>query len=126
MTVMHLVFSTAAFAAASAFAGPELPGGWAPKFYHGLEAVGSVETLPSGFKGKDASIRLKWESGAMKFFSPRSTAYFLQGHGVRSRPRPAGRSGCVTTPTTCSWASLRMPFRHIAEASDDPMKTILI
>ena len=42
-------------------------GGWAPKFYPGLEAVGSVEWVPGGFKGKVEAVRLKWESGAMKF-----------------------------------------------------------
>ena len=41
--------------------------GWVPKFYSGLEAVGSVEWIPGGFKGKDDAVRLKWESGAMKF-----------------------------------------------------------
>ena len=39
--------------------------GWSPKFYDGLEAVGAVEVMPGGFKGKEASIRLKWEYGAM-------------------------------------------------------------
>ena len=41
-------------------------------------------------------------SGVMHSLMPRSMAYFRQGHGVSSRPRPAGRSGCVTRPTTCS------------------------
>ena len=80
MTISRLVFCMTAFAAMfAASAGTELPGGWSPKFYHGLEAVGSVEAMPGGFKGKDASIRLKWESGAMKFGIAKDVATELSG-----------------------------------------------
>ena len=65
MKIRHLVFSTTALVAMAAAAEPELPGGWSPKFYHGLEAVGSVELLPRGFKDKAASVRLKWECEAV-------------------------------------------------------------
>jgi hypothetical protein len=41
--------------------------GWAPKFYPGLEAVGSVEWIQGAFNGRGEAVRLKWESGAMKF-----------------------------------------------------------
>ena len=33
--------------------------GWAPKFYPGLEAVGSVECVPNGFKDM-AGNRCQW------------------------------------------------------------------
>ena len=56
-----------------------LPDGWTPKFYHGLEAVGSVECMPMGFKGKSAAIRLKWESGAMKFGAAKEVSTALTG-----------------------------------------------
>ena len=79
MKIRHLMFSAAALAAMAAVANAELPGGWSPKFYHGLEAVGSVETLPSGFKDKDVSIRLKWESGAMKFGIAKDVSTELTG-----------------------------------------------
>ena len=79
MKIRHLMFSAAALAAMVAVAEPELPGGWSPKFYHGLEAVGSVETLPSGFKDKDVSVRLKWESGAMKFGIAKDVSTELTG-----------------------------------------------
>ena len=77
--IRHLVFSAATLAAMAVAAEPELPGGWSPKFYHGLEAVGSVELLPSGFKDKDASVRLKWESGAMKFGIAKDVSTELTG-----------------------------------------------
>ena len=63
-------------------------------------------------------------SGVMHAVMPREAAYARQGHGVRSRPRPAGRSGCVTTPTTCRPGSRSIALRHVAEAEDDPMNTI--
>ena len=53
--------------------------GWAPKFYPGLEAVGSVEWIPGGFNGKDVSVRLKWESGAMKFGVAKTVTTDLTG-----------------------------------------------
>ena len=80
MAISHLVSCMTAFAAMfAASAGTELPGGWSPKFYHGLEAVGSVEAMPGGFKGKEASVRLKWESGAMKFGIAKDVATELSG-----------------------------------------------
>ena len=45
----------------------KLPDGWTPKFYAGLEAVGSVTWKPDAFKGKDGAMRCAWESGALKF-----------------------------------------------------------
>ena len=54
-------------------------GGWAPKFYPGLEAVGSVEWVPGGFKGKIEAVRLKWESGAMKFGVAKEVTTELSG-----------------------------------------------
>lgn len=59
--------------------GNEKNGGWAPKFYPGLEAGGSVEWLPNGYKGKDAAVRLKWESGAMKFGVMKNVTTELSG-----------------------------------------------
>ena len=55
MKIRHLVFSAAVLAAmaAAAEAESELPGGWSPKFYDGLEAVGSVKLIPGGFKDKN-------------------------------------------------------------------------
>lgn len=47
--------------------GEELPDGWSPQFYPGLEAVGSVEWLPKAYKDKAGAIRCVWQSGAMKF-----------------------------------------------------------
>ena len=63
-------------------------------------------------------------SGVMHDVIPRSLAYARQGHGVTPRPRPAGRSGCVTTPTTFRPGSRKIAFRHMAEAADEPIKTI--
>ena len=63
-------------------------------------------------------------SGVMHSTMPRARAYFRHGHGVRSRPRPAGRSGCVTTPTTWRPGSRRIARRHMADACDEPMKTM--
>ncbi len=73
---MSMAVAAALFAANAA---PNLPEGWSPKFYDGLEAVGSVELLPGGFKDKDASVRLKWESGAMKFGIARDASTELSG-----------------------------------------------
>ena len=64
---MKTIVTVLLAAMTAAAAESDLPEGWSPKFYPGLEAVGSVETLPGGFKGKEVSICLKWESGAMKF-----------------------------------------------------------
>lgn len=47
--------------------GTQLPDGWTPKFYTGLEAVGSVTWEQDAFKGKDGAMRCAWESGALKF-----------------------------------------------------------
>ena len=63
----------------AASAEPDIPGGWSPKFYDGLEAVGSVEVVPGGFKGKEESIRLKWEYGAMKFGVAKTVTTELTG-----------------------------------------------
>jgi hypothetical protein len=54
-------------AAAVCFGDTMLPDGWVPKFYHGLEAVGSVTWAPDAFKGKGGAMRCAWESGALKF-----------------------------------------------------------
>ena len=63
--MMHVkAIVTACLVASGAVFGKEA---WRPKFYNGLEAVGSVEWIPGGFKGKSDAVRLKWESGAMKF-----------------------------------------------------------
>ena len=56
-----------AFLAASCFGDAVLPDGWVPKFYHGMEAVGSVTWAPDAFKGKGGAMRCAWESGALKF-----------------------------------------------------------
>lgn len=74
------ILAAAALAVLPMLAGTEgVLDGWLPKFYHGFEAVGSVEAMPGGFKGKDASIRLKWESGAMKFGIAKDVATELSG-----------------------------------------------
>ena len=54
-------------------------GGWAPQFYPGLEAVGSVEWVKGGFKGTADAVRLKWESGAMKFGVKKEVTTSLSG-----------------------------------------------
>ena len=56
-----------AFVAVSGFGAAVLPDGWRPKFYHGLEAVGSVTWEPGAFKGTGGAMRCAWESGALKF-----------------------------------------------------------
>ena len=45
----------------------KLPDGWTPKFYSGLEAVGSVTWEQNAFKSKNGAMRCAWESGALKF-----------------------------------------------------------
>ena len=69
LTVLFAGVAMSALFALSAVAetGDAAHDGWVPKFYSGLEAVGSVEWIPGGFKGKSDAVRLKWESGAMKF-----------------------------------------------------------
>ena len=52
---------------AESFGTAGLPDGWSSKFYHGLEAVGSVTWVPGAFKGKGGAMRCAWESGAFKF-----------------------------------------------------------
>ena len=52
---------------AACFGEAGLPDGWVPKFYPGLEAVGSVTWAPGTFKGKGGAMRCAWESGALKF-----------------------------------------------------------
>ena len=56
-----------AFMAMSGFGAATLPDGWTPKFYHGLEAAGSVTWAPGAFKGTGGAMRCAWESGALKF-----------------------------------------------------------
>ena len=74
------ILATAALLAMPTFAGTDgVLDGWMPKFYDGLEAVGSVVKVPDGFKGKEASIRLKWESGAMKFGIAKTVTTELAG-----------------------------------------------
>jgi hypothetical protein len=53
--------------AVSGFGAAVLPDGWTPKFYPGLEAVGSVTWEPGAFKGAGGAMRCAWESGALKF-----------------------------------------------------------
>ena len=60
-------FACFAFMAMSGFGDAGLPDGWVPKFYPGLEAVGSVTWTPDAFKGKGGALRCAWESGALKF-----------------------------------------------------------
>ena len=66
-TVVTVIALAAAHAVSGADSAVTARNGWAPKFYPGLEAVGSVEWVPKAFKGKIDAVRLKWESGAMKF-----------------------------------------------------------
>ena len=61
-----MVIAAGAFAA-TAEVKDGCPDGWVPKFYPGLEAVGSVTTVPNAFKGKLPAMRCAWESGALKF-----------------------------------------------------------
>ncbi len=66
--MLRLAFlACVAIMAVSSFGAAALPDGWTPKFYHGLEAVGSVTWEPGAFKGKDGAMRCAWESGALKF-----------------------------------------------------------
>ena len=65
---------------ASEFAlGGELKDGWMPKFFNGLEAVGSVEWKPKAYKDKVGAIRCVWESGAMKFGAAKEVTTDLTG-----------------------------------------------
>ena len=66
-TVVTVIALAAAHAVSGADSAVTARDGWVPKFYPGLEAVGSVEWVPKAFKGKIDAVRLKWESGAMKF-----------------------------------------------------------
>jgi len=56
--------------------------------------------------------------------TPRSVAYALQGQGVKRWCRPEGRSGWVTTPTIFSSGDFKIARSAVAEASEDPMKTM--
>ena len=62
----RLVFALALAAGLHAF-GDLLPEGWSSKFYPGLEAAGRVTSDPTGFRDKEPSIDLVWESGMPKF-----------------------------------------------------------
>jgi len=57
----------AAAAFCSAACGDALPDGWAPKFYHGLEAAGRISSDQTGFRGREPAIYITWESGMPKF-----------------------------------------------------------
>ena len=62
----RLVFALALAAGLHGF-GDLLPEGWSSKFYPGLEAAGRVTSDPTGFRDKEPSIDLVWESGMPKF-----------------------------------------------------------
>jgi hypothetical protein len=61
------VASACAVVIAASLGTAKLPDGWIPKFYAGLEAVGSVTWEPDALKGKGGAMRCAWESGALKF-----------------------------------------------------------
>ncbi len=56
--------------------------------------------------------------------TPIAVATSFTGEGLRWRPRPAGRSGCVTTPTT-SWPSSSRARNEDTAKSGVPQKRIL-
>ena len=68
-----------------------------------------------------ASVSSRSDAG-WKTGMPRSSANVLTGGGVRRRPRPARRSGCVKTPATLCPASRSAPSAGAAKAGV-PMKT---
>ena len=76
-------YAIAAFLLAASLSGRTARGaaadGWAPKFYAGLEAVGSVTCVTNGFKEGEHAIRLAWESGAMKFGVAKAVTTELTG-----------------------------------------------
>ena len=72
------MFLSVAVFAGVAFGGG-LQDGWMPKFYNGLEAVGSVEWVPKAYKDKIGAIRMVWESGAMKFGAAKEVKTDLTG-----------------------------------------------
>ncbi len=84
----------------------------------------AVTAIKSGFQARRASRN----SGAFIFSGCRMgsrcwRASTLMGEGVKVCPRPFGRSGCVTTPTT--WSSDRSKASSDGTAkSGVPMKTI--
>ena len=57
-----------------------LKDGWAPKFYYGLEAVGSVKWVPNAYKDKIGALSFAWESGAMKFGAEKEVKTDLEGY----------------------------------------------
>ena len=63
----RVVFLAGVASASVCFGEAALPDGWTPKFYNGLEAVGSVAWAPRAFKGESGAMRCVWESGAFKF-----------------------------------------------------------
>src|SRR6266566_8699855 len=52
---------------------------------------------------------------------PRAAASFFTGDAASAKPRPAGRSGCVITPTT-RWRDPSSVSRHRAANSGVPAK----
>src|SRR5258708_26903691 len=52
---------------------------------------------------------------------PRAAASFFTGDAASAKPRPAGRSGCVITPTT-RWRDPSSVSRHRAANSGVPVK----
>ena len=80
MRVMSLFcIAVAAFAVHNAVA--QLAGfeGWAPKFYHGLEANGRVVAVANGYKGGAPCIELKHIDGAKKFGAERQVKSEMAG-----------------------------------------------
>ena len=73
-----VALACALMAAGAAFG--ELKDGWTPKFYSGLEAVGSVEWAPKAYKDKVGAIRCVWESGALKFGAAKEVTTDLTGY----------------------------------------------
>ena len=99
MNKLRLAAAVAVAIAGSAMAGAE-NGGWAPKFYPGLEAVGSVEWVKGAYKGKLRTVRLKWESGAMKFGVAKEVTTDLTGFvdwTVTARVKSEGPYGYAGT-----------------------------
>lgn len=64
---------------ASASSGTDLPDGWTPKFYYGMEAIGSVTWVPQARRADMGAMRCAWESGALKFGVEKEVKTSLSG-----------------------------------------------
>ncbi len=90
----------------------------------------SAPYATTGQQSGASALRASWKSGSrgcsgFRTGTPRAAARSATGEGSSLRPRPAGASGRVTTPTS-SWSEAAMASRDGRATSGVPAKTTRI